>query len=378
MWLPIPTKILPILYILLAPAPTLYDIAAYPVARYIRDRTKNGKTLVQALCQVMHDNGEHDIEAAMGFGPAKNVRLPASPRARLSAAKELLRCAFGESTTRRASQPVGATLVVAHSNENPTHPVSSALAKLARDHTDNGAEAAELLIRIAENSREDGDWTAAHRVVAAKELLHRAYDLNYESVTWQHVEEYARATETYDEEEELERARYQAKISALLQEYREARKSGDEDAMEAAERKYLDFVKYGEEGNPDDPPAYPVHSEPTPSPVHGEPVEPPAERTAEAEEKNPYIYTPADPDPDIDFYYEPLTPEQQVIFDYEMNLESGDYAEGELTIRTPTPADYERYNQNLRRITEVAAAERVPVVPNPLASTLSHPAIRSP
>ena len=223
--------------------PTLRDIVAYPTARYIRNRTNEGETLVEALCDVLQDTGEYDSQAAQGFGHSKTTRLPAKPHHRLAAAKELLRRAFGETVTRRnlASYDPEADIDV-------DEPVNGHLANLVREKTNNGTEAAELLIRIAENDRNEGDWTAAHRVSAAKELLHRAYDLNYEAVSWEHVQAYKQATDFADDGETLEQTRIQAGRIALLREYNEAYDSGDEEAAQRAEDKFNAYNRYIREG----------------------------------------------------------------------------------------------------------------------------------
>ena len=228
--------------------PTLRDIVAYPTARYIRDRTNEGETLVEALCDVLQDTGEFDSQYAQGFGHSKTTRLPAKPHHRLAAAKELLRRAFGETVTRRnlASYDPEADI-------NVDEPINGHLANLVRDKTDNGTEAAELLIRIAENDRSEGDWTSAHRVAAARELLHRAYDLNYEAVSWEHVQAYKQATDFADEGETLERERIQAGRIALLREYNEAYDSGDEEAAQKAEDKFNAYNRYIRDGkDPED------------------------------------------------------------------------------------------------------------------------------
>ena len=225
------------------PEPTLRDIVAYPTARYIRDRTNDGETLVEALCDVLQDTGEYDSQAAQGFGYSGTTRLPAKPHHRLAAAKELLRRAFGETVTRRN--------LAAYNPEadiNVDEPINGHLANLVRDKTNNGTEAAELLIRIAENDRNEGDWTAAHRVSAAKELLHRAYDLNYEAVSWEHVQAYKQATDFADDGETLEQTRVQAGRIALLREYNEAYDSGDEEATQKAEDKFNAYNRYIREG----------------------------------------------------------------------------------------------------------------------------------
>ena len=232
--------------------PTLRDIVAYPTARYIRDRTNEGETLIDALCDVLQDTGEYDSQAAQGFGSSGRTRPPAKPHHRLAAAKELLRRAFGETVRRRKSAAYDPEADI-----DEDAPINGHLARLIRDKTDGGTEAAELLIRIAENDRSEGDWTAAHRVSAAKELLHRAYDLNYDAVTWEHVQAYKQATDFADEGETLERERIQAGRIALLREYNEVYDSGDEEATQKAEDKFNAYNRYIREGkDPDEAMAF--------------------------------------------------------------------------------------------------------------------------
>ena len=98
------------------------------------------------------------------------------------------------------------------------------------------------------------------------------------------------------------------------------------------------------------------------------------------EDKNIYAYDRNDPDPAIDYYFEPLNPEEQALFDYEARLESGDFQKGEdpKDPPSPPPAAYTEYSDALRRIKDAAALEGVPVLPNPLAGRFRRPAIRSP
>ena len=222
--------------------PTLYDIVAYPIARYIRDRTNEGETMVYALYDVIHDNGEYDIEAAMGIRGSM-ARPPAKPHHKLAAANEIIRRALGETTRRRKSSAYDPEADI-----DETDPLNGHLAKLVRDKTADGTEAAEMLIRIAENDRKMGEWTSAHRVSAARELMHRAYDLNYDAVTWEQVEAYKRATDFADEGESLERTRIQNGRDALLREFNEAYESGDEEATRRAEEKYKAYNRCISEG----------------------------------------------------------------------------------------------------------------------------------
>ena len=81
---------------------------------------------------------------------------------------------------------------------------------------------------------------------------------------------------------------------------------------------------------------------------------------------------------DLDCYYEPLTPEDQAIFNYNSLIESGEFEEGEITFVPPSEAAHRDYAIALKQIKEAAEAEGIPLLPNPLAGTLRRPAIRSP
>ena len=240
------------------PRPTLRDIVAYPLARYIRDRTDDGESLIYSLKYLM-EGGHYNPDPFTGM-----PRTTVKPHEKLSAAKELMRRAMGEhSSPRRASAAYDPEVEL-----DANDPINSAISKLVREHTNNGIEAAEVLIRVVESDPRDGEWQSSHRLSAAKELFHRAYDLNYDAVTWKDYEDYYRASEEYNEAYEIGRARRKAEISAILQEYGEASASGDEEAMAAAEEKYKAYlraekgeeIEYAEYGptDPDPTPMYPV------------------------------------------------------------------------------------------------------------------------
>ena len=240
------------------PRPTLRDIVAYPLARYIRDRTGDGETLIYSLKYLM-EGGHYNPDPFTGM-----PRTTVKPHEKLSAAKELMRRAMGEhSSPRRASDAYDPEVEL-----DANDPINSAIAKLVREHTNNGVEAAEVLIRVVESDPRDGEWQSSHRLSAAKELFHRAYDLNYDAVTWKDYEDYYRASEEYNEAYEIGRARRKAEISAILEEYGEASASGDEEAMAAVEEKYKAYlraekgeeIEYAEYGptDPDPTPMYPV------------------------------------------------------------------------------------------------------------------------
>ena len=98
------------------------------------------------------------------------------------------------------------------------------------------------------------------------------------------------------------------------------------------------------------------------------------------DDKNIYDYGHNDPDPSVDYYFEPLNPEEQAIFDYEARLESGDFQKGKAPKEPPPPppSAYAEYSDALKRIKDAAAREGVPVLPNPLAGTFQAVNIRSP
>ena len=84
------------------------------------------------------------------------------------------------------------------------------------------------------------------------------------------------------------------------------------------------------------------------------------------------------PDPEQDCYYEPLSPEDQAIFDYQMQIETGGFEEAEIQPRPVTETMRLAHQATLKWMREVAAEESVPLLPNPLSGTLKHPTARSP
>ena len=289
--------------------PTLRDIIAYPVARYIRERTDDGDTMLEALRHIM-SGGDYDPVPFSGI-PQRAVK----PHHRLSAAKELLRRAFAEHRPPRSASnnpplPLGEGWGEGKDENIPSilsidvssHSLNSDLARLTRDKTDDGIEVAELLIRITESSTPKGDWLPAHRLSAAKELLHRAYDLNYDAVTWEHIDAYNRAmdADADDGGAELERARIRTHRAEIIREFNEAYDAADEEAMAAVQAKYDAYnLRLDEGADPDE-----------------------ALRYAEL--------GPDDPDPDTDYHYEPLSEEEQAKFYREVvQLQADDESESE-------------------------------------------------
>ena len=93
-------------------------------------------------------------------------------------------------------------------------------------------------------------------------------------------------------------------------------------------------------------------------------------------EKNIYDYGPNDPDPTIDYYFEPLTPEQQAKFDQEDRREHG-LTEEEIADFSNMPAP-RGMSDPLVQLAQTAATHNTPILPNPLAAKRKNPTIRSP
>ena len=93
-------------------------------------------------------------------------------------------------------------------------------------------------------------------------------------------------------------------------------------------------------------------------------------------EKNIYDYGPNDPDPTIDYYFEPLNPEEQAKFDEEERSEHG-LTEEEIAEFSNIPAPRAK-SDPLKHLAQAAELHGVPILPNPLAAKHKHPTIRSP
>ena len=93
-------------------------------------------------------------------------------------------------------------------------------------------------------------------------------------------------------------------------------------------------------------------------------------------EKNIYDYGPNDPDPTIDYYFEPLNPEEQAKFDEEDRREHG-LTEEEIADYSSMPAP-RGMSDPLVQLAEAAAIHNTPIHSNPLARKLRAPTIRSP
>ena len=93
-------------------------------------------------------------------------------------------------------------------------------------------------------------------------------------------------------------------------------------------------------------------------------------------EKNIYDYGPNDPDPTVDYYFEPLCPEEQAKFDEKDRREHG-LTEEEIADFSGTPTQKAK-SGTLEQLAQSAAAHNTPIHPNPLAAKRINPTIRSP
>ena len=93
-------------------------------------------------------------------------------------------------------------------------------------------------------------------------------------------------------------------------------------------------------------------------------------------ERNIYDYGPNDPDPTIDYYFEPLNSEEQAKFDKEDRREHG-LTEEEIADFSGIPTQKAK-SDPLKKLADSAATHNTPIHPNPLAAKRKNPTIRSP
>ena len=95
-------------------------------------------------------------------------------------------------------------------------------------------------------------------------------------------------------------------------------------------------------------------------------------------EKNIYDYGPNDPDPTVDYYFEPLSTGEQAKFDKEDRREHGLTDDEAATNGSANPPSPNVTTDSLAPIKQVAALHNTPILPNPLAAKHKKPTIRSP
>ena len=337
---------------------TYLDILNFNLAQLIRSETADGHTIVEFLLHIMTGRDS-------AYTPNK---LRIKPADRMAASREILRRGYGHFGRRRR-------LIDDAEETNDYDTLHTDLAKRLRQYSEEGSQVILFLLNVMKNEVPDEEYTTRHRMSAAQELLRRGWDTNYDKIKSEHLIDYwqdqqsARLSvgqkkqlaglQTYaDEYDAYDNKDYEPQAQALRdQQDRESEAISPRHSREACPR-----PRSGS-GNPEAPNKETSRApKPTPSP----------------NQKNTYNYTKSDPDPEQDGYYEPLSPEDQALFDYHTKIESGDYQEDEIQPRPVTEADRLGYQAMLKWIQETAAAEGVPVLPNPLSGTLKHPKARSP
>ena len=402
---------------------THLDILNYEIAHLIRHETAEGHTVVEFLIHTMTGRDRP-------FTPRKFRIKPAD---RMAAARELLRRGFGDLGSRR--KPSDTT-----DEANAYDTLHTDLAKRMREYSERGTDTVRFLLEVMSDPDPDLEFTIHHRMSAAQELLRRGWDTNHDNIKPKHLTDYWQDKESprlsigqkktqaglstsiddYDQYDDVD-------YEAIAQEIREEEDRDDnskplrfqetvpssrhssesrnlEDRQAASPSTKLPLPQ-GEgwgEGKETNAPSVPT--QPESQPLNKSENEPAADRKAiikefkeamdkgderaalraEAKyrridvkpEKNIYDYGPNDPDPTIDYYFEPLNPEEQAKFDKEDRREHG-LTEEEIADYSSMPAP-RGMSDPLVQLAEAAEAHNTPILPNPLAGKHKNPTIRSP
>ncbi len=399
------------------------DILNYQIAHLIRHETAEGHTIANFLIHIMSGRDRP-------FTPKKFCIKPAD---RMAAARELLRRGFGDLGSHR--KPSNTT-----DEANAYDTLHSDLARRMREYSERGTDTVRFLLEVMSDPDPDLEFTIHHRLSAAQELLRRGWDTNYDNIKPKHLQDYWRDKESprlsigqkktqaglstsIDDYDQYDDTDYEA----IAQEIREEEERDDnskplrfqetvpssrhssesrnlEDRQAASPSTKLPLPQgegwgEGKETNAPSTPTLPKSlpqskSEDEPSANRKaiikefrEAMDKGDERAAlraEAKyrridvkaEKNIYDYGPNDPDPTIDYYFEPLNPEEQAKFDKEDRREHG-LTEEEIADYSSMPAP-RGMSDPLVQLAQTAATHNTPILPNPLAGKHKNPTIRSP
>ena len=401
---------------------THLDILNYQIAHLIRHETAEGHTLVNFLMDIMTGRDRP-------FTPKKFRIKPAD---RMAAARELLRRGFGDLGSRRKSSDTT-------DEANAYDTLHTDLAKRMREYSERGTDTVRFLLEVMSDPDPDLEFTIHHRMSAAQELLRRGWDTNYDNIKPKHLQAYwqdkesprlsigqkktqAGLSTSIDDYDQYDDTDYEAIAQEMRAEEErddnskplrfqetvpssrhssESRNLEDRPAATPATKLPLPEGEGWGEGKETNAPSTPTLPKSLPqSKSENEPTDRKAiikefreamdkgdERAAlraEAKyrridvkpEKNIYDYGPNDPDPTIDYYFEPLNPEEQAKFDEEDRREHG-LTEEEIADYSSMPAP-RGMSDPLVQLAEAAEAHNTPIHPNPLARKLRAPTIRSP
>ena len=335
------------------------DILNYDIAHLIRKETADGHTIAEFLADVMTRQDK----------PYTPKKLRIKPADRMAASREILRRGFGHFGRKRK------LVVDDHGDNNydanDYDTLHTDLAKRMREYSEQGTDAVRFLLDVMSAADPDEPYTWHHRMSAAQELLRRGWDTNYDRITPEMLQEYWRDQQST--RLSVGQKKHLAGLS-VSQEDHNTYDSADYQAMADALHEQQDLK--AEEKDPFVLSLSKGESASNPDTAGNRPPLSKGEGWGEGEIHPTQTAPITDNKPDC--YHEPLTPEQQAIFDYQCKLESGEFEEGEISIVSPSEAARRQYAIDLKKITELAATEGVPLLPNPLAGTLKRPNIRGP
>ena len=355
---------------------TFLDILNYDIAHLIRQETAEGHTIAEFLAHVMTRRDQP-------FTP-KKLRIRHTDR--MAAAREILRRGHGH-WGRKPTLKVYADDVEDSNDYDTLH---TDLAKRMREYNEHGTDAIRFLLDVMNDTSLDPEegYTWHHKMSAAHEIIRRGWDTNYDKITPEMLQAYWQDQQST--RLSIGQKKQLAGLPAFLDEYAQY-DSEDYEAIAQSIRNQEDREEAAD---------FKAASAPGKSPLSpGERVRvrgsqntsnPSTEqRTDEAEHDNTSspsstsMSIPTDEEStftidDLDCYYEPLTPEDQAIFNYNSLIESGEFEENEITFVPPSEAAHRDYAIALKQIRKAAASEGIPLLPNPLAGILKMPTIRSP
>ena len=378
---------------------THLDILNYDIARLIRQETAEGHTIAEFLSHVMTRRDQP-------FTP-KKLRIKHTDR--MAAAREILRRGHGH-WGRKPKLKVYADDVEDTNDYDTLH---TDLAKRMREYNEHGTDAIRFLLDVMNDTSLDPEegYTWHHKMSAAHELVRRGWDTNYDNITPEILQAYWRDQQStrlsigqkkqlaglptfLDEYDHYDTEDYEA-IARELREQEYMEQAAATKSLPPRRRKARMGVNIPESGasknlaeresgkqNPLSP-QFTRHSCESRNPAgqgqgqgagnDGNEASSPSHTPMSATVNEETNFRD-----DLDCYYEPLTPEDQAIFNYNSLVESGEFEEGEITFVPPSEAAHRDYAIALKQIREAAVGEGVPLLPNPLAGTLRHPTIRSP
>ena len=349
---------------------THLDILNYEIAHLIRHGTAEGHTIVNFLVDIMTGRDRP-------FTPKKFRIKPAD---RMAAARELLRRGFGDLGSRRKLSDTS-------DEANAYDTLHTDLAKRMREYSERGTDTIRFLLELMSDPDPDKEFTVHHRMYAAQELLRRGWDTNYDNYD---DTDYEAIAKEMKEEEDRQAAANEPKRRTIAPspstgegwdggEKSHSSKS-DKDPLALSQSKSLPLSKSENEPAAD---RKAIIKEFREAMDRGDER---AALRAEAKyrridikaEKNIYDHGPNDPDPTVDYYFEPLNPEEQTKFDEEDRREHGLTNDEPATNGSLKSPSQNGTGDSLAPIKQAAALHGIPVLPNPLAAKCKTPTIRSP